>query len=71
MMLASIPIGGNPAMKLLRVGAKGAEKPAILAADGSIRDLSGVVPDIGGATLLPEGLAKIAATDISVLIVPK
>jgi ureidoglycolate lyase len=54
-------------MKLLRVGAKGAEKPAILAADGSIRDLSGVVSDIGGATLLPEGLAKIAATDISAL----
>ena len=54
-------------MKLLRVGAKGAEKPAILAADGSIRDLSGVVPDIGGATLLPEGLAKIAATDINSL----
>ena len=54
-------------MKLLRVGTKGAEKPAILAADGSIRDLSGVVPDIGGATLLPEGLAKIAATDINSL----
>jgi ureidoglycolate lyase len=54
-------------MKLLRVGAKGAEKPAILAADGSIRDLSGVVPDIGGATLLPEGLAKIAAADIDAL----
>jgi ureidoglycolate lyase len=54
-------------MKLLRVGAKGAEKPAILASDGSIRDLSGVVPDIGGATLLPEGLAKIAAADINAL----
>jgi ureidoglycolate lyase len=54
-------------MKLLRVGAKGAEKPAILAKDGSIRDLSGVVSDIGGATLLPDGLAKIAATDINSL----
>jgi len=54
-------------MKLLRVGPKGAEKPAILAADGSIRDLSGVVPDIGGATLTPEGLAKIRATDSGVL----
>jgi ureidoglycolate lyase len=54
-------------MKLLRVGAKGAEKPAILAADGSIRDLSGVVKDIAGDTLLPEGLAKIAATDINAL----
>jgi ureidoglycolate lyase len=54
-------------MKLLRVGAKGAEKPAILAADGSIRDLSGVVGDIAGETLLPEGLARIAATDINTL----
>ena len=36
-------------MKLLRVGAKGAEKPAILAADGTYRDLSSVVPDLTGA----------------------
>ena len=54
-------------MKLLRVGANGAEKPAILAADGSIRDLTGVVADIGGATLLPEGLAIIANTDLDSL----
>ncbi|NGP18857.1 fumarylacetoacetate hydrolase family protein [Devosia aurantiaca] len=54
-------------MKLLRVGAKGAEKPAILAEDGSIRDLSGVVSDIGGQTLTPEGLAKIRAADVSTL----
>ena len=39
-------------MKLMRVGAKGSEKPAILAEDGSIRDLSGVVADIGGQTLV-------------------
>jgi ureidoglycolate lyase len=54
-------------MKLLRIGAKGAEKPAILAEDGSIRDLSGIVGDIGGQTLTPEGLAKIRALDIGVL----
>lgn len=54
-------------MKLLRIGNKGAEKPAILAEDGSIRDLSGVVADIGGATLSAEGLSKIAATDINAL----
>jgi ureidoglycolate lyase len=54
-------------MKLLRVGAKGAEKPAILAEDGSIRDLSGIVQDIGGDALTPEGLARIRATDIGVL----
>lgn len=50
-------------MKLLRVGAKGVERPAILAADGSIRDLSSVVPDIAGAVLTPEGLDKIRAVD--------
>ncbi|HEY0918250.1 fumarylacetoacetate hydrolase family protein [Devosia sp.] len=50
-------------MKLLRVGAKGSERPAILASDGSIRDLSGVVPDIAGDVLTPEGLARIRAAD--------
>jgi ureidoglycolate lyase len=54
-------------MKLLRVGAKGAEKPAILASDGSIRDLSSVVDDIAGDVLTPAGLAKIEAADISAL----
>src|SRR6185312_4097645 len=51
------------AMKLLRLGAKGAEKPALLAADGSYRDLSSIVPDLAGAALTPEGLAKVRAAD--------
>nr|WP_280517536.1 hypothetical protein [Alysiella crassa] len=38
-------------MKLLRFGAKGAEKPAILEAQGNIRDLSSVVADINGFVL--------------------
>ena len=50
-------------MKLLRVGPKGSEKPAILHTDGTYRDLSSVVPDITGATIGAEGLAKIAAAD--------
>ncbi len=50
-------------MKLLRVGAPGQEKPAILDAAGKPRDLSSVVDDIAGDTLLPETLAKIAAID--------
>ncbi|MDB5523765.1 MAG: 5-carboxymethyl-2-hydroxymuconate Delta-isomerase [Rhizobium sp.] len=54
-------------MKLMRVGAPGAEKPAILAADGTIRDLSAHVADIGGAAIGPEGLAKIAAIDTASL----
>jgi ureidoglycolate lyase len=50
-------------MKLLRVGAKGAEKPAILHTDGTYRDLSSVVSDINGASIGAAGLAKIAAAD--------
>ena len=58
-------------MKLMRVGAPGAEKPAILAADGTIRDLSAHVADIGGAAIGPEGLARIAAIDTASLpVVP-
>ncbi|MDO6782358.1 2-hydroxyhepta-2,4-diene-1,7-dioate isomerase, partial [Marinovum sp. 1_MG-2023] len=54
-------------MKLLRYGPEGAEKPGILDAEGQIRDLSGIVPDIGGTTLIPDGLAKIAEIDVSTL----
>ncbi|MFN7026279.1 MAG: 2-hydroxyhepta-2,4-diene-1,7-dioate isomerase, partial [Pseudorhizobium sp.] len=50
-------------MKLMRVGQPGQEKPAILDADGKVRDLSQHVPDIGGAAISPEGLAKIRALD--------
>ncbi|MFD3310966.1 fumarylacetoacetate hydrolase family protein [Streptomyces sp. NPDC058656] len=41
-------------MKLLRVGTTGAERPALLDAEGVLRDLSGVVPDIDGALLADE-----------------
>ena len=54
-------------MKLLRVGAKGAEKPAILVEDGTYRDLSSVVPDLAGAALTPDGMAKIRAVDPTTL----
>ena len=54
-------------MRLLRVGAKGAEKPAILHTDGTYRDLSSVVPDLAGAALSPEGLARIRAVDAATL----
>ncbi|MET9252228.1 fumarylacetoacetate hydrolase family protein [Streptomyces sp. NPDC003717] len=43
-------------MKLLRVGTAGSERPALLDADGTLRDLSGLVPDIDG-TLLADGAA--------------
>ena len=50
-------------MKLLRVGPKGQEKPALLDAQGRARDLSGVLPDITAQTLLPAGLDALRAVD--------
>jgi 2-keto-4-pentenoate hydratase/2-oxohepta-3-ene-1,7-dioic acid hydratase in catechol pathway len=54
-------------MKLLRYGPNGAEKPGLIDGEGAIRDLSGVIGDIGGATLSPAGLKRIAALDSSLL----
>lgn len=54
-------------MKLMRVGQPGHEKPAILDAEGKIRDLSAHVKDIGGEAISPEGLKKIASLDLSTL----
>ncbi|MDR5653838.1 fumarylacetoacetate hydrolase family protein [Ruixingdingia sedimenti] len=50
-------------MKLLRYGPPGQERPGLLDACGTIRDLSAHVDDIAGAALAPEGLARIAALD--------
>ncbi|WP_170785562.1 fumarylacetoacetate hydrolase family protein [Ruegeria lacuscaerulensis] len=54
-------------MKLLRHGPAGQEKPGILDQDGTIRDLSGVVDDIAGATLDDESLARLDALDLASL----
>ncbi|MFK0207556.1 fumarylacetoacetate hydrolase family protein [Agrobacterium sp. NPDC090283] len=54
-------------MKLMRVGQPGQEKPAILDAEGKVRDLSAHVKDIGGDAISPEGLKKIAAIDLATL----
>lgn len=50
-------------MKLLRYGAKGAEKPGMLDASGQVRDLSAIVPDIAAAMLTPAGLAPLRELD--------
>jgi 2-keto-4-pentenoate hydratase/2-oxohepta-3-ene-1,7-dioic acid hydratase in catechol pathway len=50
-------------MKLLRCGPAGRERPATLDADGRIRDLSGVVPDIAGEALLPASLDRLRGLD--------
>jgi 2,4-diketo-3-deoxy-L-fuconate hydrolase len=54
-------------MKLLRYGPRGAEKPGLLDDEGRIRDLSGVVDDIAGETLTPEGLQRLRALDVVAL----
>jgi 2,4-diketo-3-deoxy-L-fuconate hydrolase len=54
-------------MKLMRYGAKGNEKPALVEDNGQVRDLSGIVSDITAATLSKEGLQKLAALDVKKL----
>ncbi|HQC97024.1 MAG TPA: fumarylacetoacetate hydrolase family protein [Aquabacterium sp.] len=54
-------------MKLLRHGPKGHEKPAMLDAQGQVRDLSGVIADLRAEMLTPEGLAKLRALDPATL----
>jgi 2-keto-4-pentenoate hydratase/2-oxohepta-3-ene-1,7-dioic acid hydratase in catechol pathway len=46
-------------MKLVRYGNPGKEKPGLIDAEGKLRDLSGVVPDLGPAQLGQVGLARI------------
>lgn len=50
-------------MKLVRYGPKGQEKPAMLDADGQLRDLSAHIPDIAGDALSDDSLARLAALD--------
>ncbi len=50
-------------MKLVRVGKPGAERPGMIDAQGRVRDLSGVVADIGAAQLAPAALAQLAQVD--------
>jgi len=54
-------------MKLVRYGELGAEKPGILDPEGKIRDLSGVVKDIAGEVLGPEGLKHLKSLDLAKL----
>lgn len=50
-------------MKLIRYGAVGTEKPALLDDSGKIRDLSTIVSDIDGTALSNDSLESIAGID--------
>lgn len=54
-------------MRLVRYGDAGKEKPGVLDGHGAIRDLSGVVSDIDGGALSPDGLNKLRAIDLETL----
>jgi 2,4-diketo-3-deoxy-L-fuconate hydrolase len=49
-------------MKLVRYGQPGKEKPGLIDAEGKIRDLSKIIPDLAGEYLTPKFLGKIART---------
>jgi ureidoglycolate lyase len=50
-------------MKLLRFGPDGEERPGLLDTEGGIRNLSGIIPDLSGESLLPGKLLEIARFD--------
>lgn len=50
-------------MKLVRYGAKGAEKPGLIDKAGGLRDLSAHIKDLNGEAYSPESLKKLAALD--------
>jgi 2,4-didehydro-3-deoxy-L-rhamnonate hydrolase len=54
-------------MKLMRVGPKGHEKPALLDKEGRVRDLSRLIGDLAPKHLTPAGLAALAAIDTAKL----
>ena len=50
-------------MKLVRYGQAGQEKPGLIDAQGLLRDLSGVLPEITAQALQPASLARLRALD--------
>ena len=50
-------------MKLVRYGAKGAEKPGLIDKSGQLRDLSAHIRDLDGEAYSPAALKKLAAID--------
>src|SRR3979490_580704 len=58
---------GSEEMKLVRYGARGAEKPGLIDKSGQLRDLSAQVKDLDGEAYSPASLTKLAGLDASKL----
>ena len=54
-------------MKLLRFGPSGQERPGLLEANGRLRDLSGVIPDLAGDALVPASIDRLRTIDPATL----
>ncbi|QBR48844.1 fumarylacetoacetate hydrolase family protein [Erwinia sp. QL-Z3] len=54
-------------MKLLRYGQPGAERPALVDAQGNLRDLSEVIDDLAGSALSPASLDKLRQLNVDAL----
>jgi len=54
-------------MKLLRYGQPGAERPALVDAQGNLRDLSDVIDDLAGSALSPASLDKLRQLNVDAL----
>ena len=54
-------------MKLIRLGEKGFEKPALIDSENTYRDLSSIIRDLNPDTLNFETLEKIKSLDVSKL----
>jgi 2-keto-4-pentenoate hydratase/2-oxohepta-3-ene-1,7-dioic acid hydratase in catechol pathway len=54
-------------MKLLRYGPRGQEKPGLIDRHGRLRDLSGVIADLGPAELAPASLERLKKLDTETL----
>lgn len=50
-------------MRLIRHGERGREKPGLVAADGSLRDLGGIVAELAGDALAPAALDRLRQLD--------
>jgi ureidoglycolate lyase len=54
-------------MKLVRHGRRGQEKPGLIDKEGAVRDLTGIIDDIAGPVLSPEGLARLSRLETAKL----